>query len=240
METDDEISGEYLDIRSDSSENSRELYRRARDQDKLKFKFLESSSSREPLTHITDSSSGSEISETIRREMGLQDREIALNEALLILAQGDYKSFLAHPYIKHLFSPAKILIESCGKGDKVNNSEKLWELAWKNKLYFEKVSHKIDRAECISCALDRDLSYAFYEIAPSGNRLIGYMGSACYKIRFFLLLTLVETVKDIARFLEREKYEPGSYEFDQFIIEPIQEILDKIISAPKKMSKYRK
>lgn len=240
METDDEISGEYLDVRSDSSESSKELYRKARDQDKLKFKFLESSSSREPLTHITDSSSGSELSETVRKEMGLKDREIALNEALLILAEGDYKSFLLHPYIKHLFSPARILIESCGKGDKVNNSEKLWNLAWKDKLYFKKVQHKVERAECVSCALDRDLNYAFYEITPSGNRLVGYMGSACYKIRFFFLLTLIETVKAVALFLKRERYEPGSYEFDQFIIEPIQEILDKIISAPKNMAKYRK
>jgi hypothetical protein len=162
MSTDEE----YLDIRNDSSEDSKELYRRARNDGKLKFKFLESSSSREPLTHITDSSSGSELSERIRREMGLESREISLNEALTILAEGDYKSFLSNSYIEHLFAPAKVLIESCGRGDKVNNSEKLWNLAWKNKLHMEKVKHKVKRAECVSCALGHDLNYAFYEITP--------------------------------------------------------------------------
>jgi hypothetical protein len=73
-----------------------------------------------------------------------------------------------------------------------------------------------------------------------GNHLIGYMGTACYEIRFFFLLALIEIVKDIARLQQIKRYEPDTYEFDQYIIEPIQQILDKIISAPKKMSKYRK
>jgi hypothetical protein len=207
-------------------------------QKKKQFKFLESSGS-DIYTNTDESSYDSSIDEKIRRKMKLPDRQNALYEALTYLAKGDYKSFLRDDYIHRLFAPARALIESCGRGDKSNKTEKLWKLAWEGKLEVKKSVFSIPKSECISCAQDRDLNYVFYEETPLGLKKLGYMGPACYEIRFRTLIKLIKASKKAAELLSYKDYQPGSREFEQYIMNPILTAKDKVIQAPENMGKYR-
>jgi len=202
------------------------------------FKFLEESDS-DIYTNTDESSYSSSIDEKLRKKMNLIDRQNALYEALKYLQKGYYKKFLEDEYIRILFAPARALIESCGRGDKTNQTEKLWELAWKGKLQFKQINFSVPKSECISCAQTRDLNYAFYEIKPDSLKKLGYMGPACYEIRFQALLELIQASKYVAELLKYKKYKPGTSDFIDYIMGPIIKAKDHILKAFHKMSKYR-
>jgi len=240
-----ESSG-FLDIRNPSdfpsekeneSERSSSSFNYPEDKEKLGYKFFETDN--DPFIYTSESSYDSSLDENIRKDMGLVDRQYSLYTALKYLGRGDYKKFLGDAYVRKIFEPAKALIESCGKGDKRNQTENLWRLAWAGKLKFDKNVFSIPKSECISCALKRDLNYVFYEETPKGFKKLGYMGPACYEIRFQALLELVQASKYAAYLLSQRDYQPGTKEFKKYIIKPIIKANDNILKAHEKMGKYK-
>lgn len=173
-----------------------------------------------------------ELSETLREEMGLQNRDVLLYQALVLLKAKSWGNFLSTPIIRRIFGPVLIVLQSCSGGFAPTKNMEIWKLAWEGKLIVQTLNEPIEE-HCVSCAYDRTVSHALYN--SSTMELIGYMGPSCYKIRFSKILDLIEVTKTVAKNMVRWELMPGTREFNEFVDLPITEAIDDVIEAPKEM-----
>jgi hypothetical protein len=174
-----------------------------------------------------------ELSESLRKEMGLENRDVLLYRSLVLLEAKSWKNFLSTPIIRKRFGPVLIVLQSCSGGFAPTKNMEIWGLAWEGKLIVQTLNEPISNIKCISCAYDRTVSHALYNSFTM--ELIGYMGPSCYKIRFSKILDLIEVTKTVAKNMVRWELIPGTSEFNEFVDLPITKAIRKVIKAPKEM-----
>jgi len=163
----------------------------------------------------------------IRNMLGIQDEEIALFEAFLLLNIGQVDGFLDSEIIKLKFKPAMVLLEHIYNK---NVREKLWKLLWNKNLSVRELKYSSFKDLCLACNKPRMLSYMLSQENP--KTYIGIMGCDCFEVRFQKLINL----RDLCYSLSEIVYDEDFYDVAD---QSLSEMIDLINSAEAEMkSRY--
>lgn len=189
-------------------------------------------------TDTSESSYSSDADDEARRALALNNHRLSLYNAFKHLQTGNYHKFLTSDVIQHEFRPVETVIESCGRGDGVRDTRNLWFLAWKNnELDIKKLERAERKQKCISCGLSRDLIYVVLQNNEYGCVQLGHMGRGCYD-RFSTLINLRNVCRLIAMTLMTNGWDNLSPEFDEYVIDELQEAIDMVNGAPEQMANF--
>jgi hypothetical protein len=183
-----------------------------------------------PYTYTSEESYTDDLADELREKLGLENRDVALYDALRELKYRGWKEFLNNPFVQRFLGPAYYIISTCGE---IKDTKSLWENEWAGELEIGRVRGR--NVECTVCSLDRFATYVAYRNTydEDGNPVkikIGYIGRFCY-YKFRTLINLINEIKRVANRVDY--YDPVSDLFKLDVVRPIQEALDKVGAASK-------
>lgn len=180
---------------------------------------------------------GEELTDEIIKEMGIQNKEVNLYNALIKYIRGDVKGFLKNKTVKKLFKPVKTLIESCGLGgESVLKTKKMWKALWYNQLGVSEDPPLKDEGKCVSCNSKRTFEKDIY----IGDERFGGIGPLCFE-RLTYLHLVHKSIDKAARRLYQYRYTPNTEEFRRNIFYPIRDMIGSLNEIAKRMANaYKK